>query len=390
MQRGSVAILSPGALGVSFFYHLTGELQRKDEQVFFVGLEHSRSINALLESGLQISDGETIHHLPSEGLIFPTIQAAWDAGKRPEIILACPNPDQLLQVVSTFVALIERLWSEDPEEGERKIPTIILSSNGIYFQRVRQMFVEKLEESILLGRLPDLWPDHMPTIVGHLLRGVTLQTGARQGAGATTIYHPGPNGHSTLAGGAEKVRKRSHELLIQRGGWFDDGAATSPTRLEFEKAMMNLMGNLLGLLYAFNEDGTFRSLALNEILVPEHEKDMRELVHRVFEVGQAVRVFTPQDNDEAVFERLYERGLRIGSHVPSSLQAIEIQINAGSLEAKFPPTETWLIDPLIRYARSAELVEAVEYFEGLRAALIAKMEKAVALAEQKKAPPESQ
>ncbi len=380
MQSGSVAILSPGALGVSFFYHLTGQLQNMDAKVFFVGLENSRSVSALMSSGLHIAHEETVRHVAPEGVIFSTLEAAWEQGYRPEIVLACPNPDQLLQVVSTVVALIERIWAEaeDAGETERRIPAIILSSNGIYFQRVRQMFVEKLEESTLLGRLPDLWPDHMPVIVGHLMRGVTLQTGIRHGSGAATVYHPGPSGHSALAGGAEKIRARCHEVLAERGGWFDNSVGVTPTRLEFEKAIVNLMGNLLGLLYGFGDDGSFRALTIGEILVPEHESDLRELVKRVVEVGHAVKVFSPGESFDEVYNLVYERAIRLSSHVPSSLQSVEIHINEGSLEAKFPPTETWLIDPLVRYARSAGLDEAVEYFEGLRTALVAKMEKAVA------------
>jgi len=47
-------------------------------------------------------------------------------------------------------------------------------------QRLLNIFVEWLEESALLGRLPDLWPDFMPRIVGRLLRGMTIQTGVSQ------------------------------------------------------------------------------------------------------------------------------------------------------------------------------------------------------------------
>lgn len=376
MQIGSVAITPPGALGVSFFTHLTAQLQRQGD-TFFVGMDNSRSIHALLSSELQIASGESIERLAPDNLIFPTLSAAWEVGYRPEILIACPNPDQLLQVVSTFVDLIERIWEETPDGEERKIPALILSSNGIYFQRVRQMFVEKLEESILLGRLPDLWPDHMPRIIGHLLRGVTFQTGVRSGSGAATIYRPGPSGISTLAGGSDQVRARCCELLCGRGAWFENPAGVSPTRLEFEKAIANLTANLLGLLYAFGEDGNFRRLTINEVLVPQHEDDIRELVRRVFEVGSTIKVFTPRDSFEGLFDHVTKSLRQVGSHVPSSLQSIELQLKAGSLEAKFPPTETWLIDPLIRYARSSQLTEAVSYFEGLRAALIVKLEKAV-------------
>ena len=162
-----------------------------------------------------------------------------------------------------------------------------------------------------------------------------------------------------------------------RGAWFENAVGVSPTRLEFEKAIANLTANLLGLLYAFGADGTFARLTINEIIDSRHEDDIRELVKKIFEVGRAIKVFAPSDSFEDIFEHVLKNLRRVGSHVPSSLQSVELQLEAGTLEAKFPPTETWLIDPLIRYARSAQLGEAVTYFEGLRATLIAKLEQAV-------------
>lgn len=379
MKTGSVAIMPPGALGVSFFYHLTNSLGRLDEDVFFVGLDESRSIDSLVQSGLQILDSQGTRQIPSDGLIFRNMSEVIDRAHLPEILLACPNPDQLLQVVSTFVALIERLWEAEPsEEALPKIPAVILSSNGIYFQRVRQMFIEKLEESTLLGRLPDLWPDHMPYIVGHLLRGITVQTGVRSGSGAATVYLPGPSGLSILAGGGVAVRRRCFEILSGMGARVELAKNSSPTRLEFEKAIINLSSNLLGLLYALQDDGSFHALKVQEIVFGDREQAARELSHRVLEVGQAVKAFSPSDDFDAIYDAIAKRMWTVREHVPSSLQAVKIQIEAGKLEAKCPPTESWLLDPLVHYARSAGLVDAVVYFEGLRAQLIEKLEKAVA------------
>lgn len=370
--------MPPGALGVSFFYHLTHKLERLDKSVYFVGLDGSRSIDSLLSADLQIADDETTHRVPSGEVIFRSLAEARKGGLLPEILIVCPNPDQLLQVVSSLVTLIEQIWNETPDPDEDlQLPVIILSSNGIYFQRVRQMFIEKLEESTLLGRLPDLWPDHMPRIIGHLLRGVTIQTGMRRGSGASTVYHPGPSGISTLAGGSEKVRARCHEVLAERGGRFELTQGASPTRLEFEKAIVNLAGNLLGLIHAFDEGGHFHPLTVGDIFVSDHQAAVRELADHVFQVGQAVKAFAPSDDFETIFAQILERCRSVQHHVPSSLQAAVIQIEAGTLEAKFPPTETWLIDPLIRYARSADLSDAATYFEGLRETLIAKLQIAV-------------
>jgi hypothetical protein len=375
MRTGTVAIMPPGALGVSFFYHLTSELKRLNGDTFFVGLDGSRSTNSLLRSGLQVSDSYTIRNLPGSDFIVRDLGEVWKMGKLPELLIACPNPDQLLQVISTFVALIERIWAADSKVAGPPIPILVLSSNGIYFQRVRQMFIEKLEESTLLGRLPDLWPDQMPRIVGHLVRGVTVQTGVRIGAGADTIYYPGPSGISLLAGGGSKERQRCHELLAGMGIRIEIAEGTSPTRLEFEKAIINLVSNLLGLIYALQEDGSFEMLTVGDVLAPERQAAARELAHRVFEVGVAVKAFNATDDFDAIYGTIFQRMQGVSAHTPSSLQAIGLQIQMGTLEAKCPPTEKWLIDPLLHYARSAGLTDAVEYFERLLRTLIEKLAK---------------
>ncbi|MDB6153595.1 MAG: hypothetical protein JWL90_2048 [Chthoniobacteraceae bacterium] len=379
MNAGTVAIMPPGALGVSFFYHLTGGLERLDRSVFFIGLDESRSIDSLLAGDLRIASGSTLHALPAREFIYRSLNEVFEAGALPEVLIVCPNPDQLLPVISTLVALIERLCASNGEACQQlELPTIVLSSNGIYFQRVRQMFIEKLEESTLLGRLPDLWPDQMPYIIGHFLRGVTIQTGLREGSGSNAIYRPGPRGISLLVGGGEAVRRRCFELLSGLGGWFELASNVSPTRLEFEKAIVNLTVNFLGLLYAFDFEEGFRPLTIAEILTPEHEPAVRELAYRVFEIGRAVKAFTQVDDFEKVLGDALARCRPISSHIPSSLQTIDLQIKLDRLEVKFTPTETWLVDPLIRYARSSNLPEAADYFEGLRAMLMAKLEKAVA------------
>jgi hypothetical protein len=377
MKTGSVAIMPPGALGVSFFYYLTDSLQRLEGDVFLVGLDDSRSIDSLLQSGIQISDGNGLHQLPTIGNVFRNLDDVRSTSQLPEILIACPNPDQLLQVISTYVALIERIWAANPVADElRKIPAVVLSSNGIYFQRVRQMFIEKLEESTLLGRLPDLWPDEMPHIVGHLLRGVTVQTGARFGSGGATTYSPGPSGLSILAGGGVAVRQRCYLVLKELGARVELAENSSPTRLEFEKAVINLTSNLLGLLYALQDDGSFQSLKVGEIVFGERENAARELSRQVFEVGCAVKAFTPADDFDTIYSAIALRMQGVRNHVPSSLQAVKIQIDSGKLEVKCPPTESWLLDPLVHYARSAGLTDAVSYFEGLREQLIVKLQKA--------------
>jgi hypothetical protein len=370
--QGTIGILPAGALGVSFFYHLTRQLEHIDGSVFFLERSGSSSAATLRKAGeLRVADARKLHHVPIQQILKEDFVSCYDT-VLPEVLLVCPNPDQLLSVISECVCLLETAY----ERGELDLlpfPIVVLCSNGIYFQRIRQILLEKLEEATLLGRLPDLWPDIMPRIIGRLLRGISIQTGLREGSGAEAIYRPGPRGITRLAGGDSANRERACALLASRGGWFELAANSSATRLEFDKAMVNLSTNLLGQLYAIDDEGHFRPLTLIEIIVPEHEAQIRNLCRHVFEVGLAVKAYASADNFETLFEQLRETLTLHESHIPSSLQWVGLRIRTGMLEPKLTPTEEWLLEPLIRYARSAALESAIRYFEQLKERVIAKL-----------------
>jgi hypothetical protein len=259
---------------------------------------------------------------------------------------------------------------------ELPLPAVILSSTGIYYQRLRQIFIEKLEEATLLGRLPDLWPDIMPKIVGRFLRGVTIQTGLREGSGANAIYRPGPRGITRLAGGDQAVRERCCELLSGRGAWVELAVNSSATRLEFDKGIINLATNLLGQLYAIDDAGHFTLLRVEQIVAPEREPEIRRLASEVFAVGQAVRAYAKIDRFEEIYKPLRATLDLHRSHVPSSLQWVGLRLRTGDLAGELTPTENWLLEPLIRYARSAGLEDSADYFEGLKQRLLEKLLKA--------------
>ena len=363
VHRGCLGILPAGALGVAFFCHLTGELARLDGSVSFLQREGSVSGAALRAAGaLHIGD-TTIdtHHVTR-----PDLLACFEAGWLPEIVLVCTQPDQLLGVMKTIVRLIERLHSAGAlDDPVSELPIFVLCSNGIYFQRVRQYFIELIEEAITFGRLPELWPDRMPRIVGKLLRGVTIQTGQREGTGAGAIYRPGRRGRTLLTGGDPANRHRVAELFDALGGWAEVATHPSATRVEFDKALINLCANLLGQLHAIDERGNFRALSVREILAEEGSEETRELTRHVVNVGRAVGAYSAEDDFEKIYSQMIESERRVLDHVPSSLQWIEQQIRCGKLEARLTPTEQWLLEPLIRYARVAALEEAAHYFERL-------------------------
>ena len=375
---GTVGILPAGALGVAFFHHLTLELRVMDGTVYFLEREGSASGAAFRAAAiLRVVCGDAIHEVRENDLFAGDLRQCADAGRLPEVLLVCTQPDQLLGVISSWVQVFEGFVEKAVANPIAELPLLVLTSNGIYFQRVRQFLIEKLEESTLLGRLPDLWPEAMPAIIGKLVRGVTIQTGQREGSGPEAIYRPGPRGRTRLAGGDRAHRHRCAELLSERGGWFESVEDLSPTRVEFDKALINLAANLFGQLASIDDAGRFTALSIAEIFVAEQMGELRELVERVVEVGRAVHAYRAGEDVEAIYENMLGSIREYAAHIPSSLQWIASELRRGTLIAKLPPTERWLVEPLIRYAHATGLETAAEYFERLTERVEARLALAV-------------
>lgn len=373
-----VGILPAGALGMSFFYHFTHQFGYIDDHVFFLERSGSASAKALREQGqCLVADDLGIHYLATKEIFKSDLLGCFNIGYLPEVLLVCSNPDQLTEVIGDLVNLLEHAHQVGQlSAATLPFPIIVLCANGIYFQRLRLLFLEKLEESVLFGRLPDLWPDLMPRIVAHILRGVTLQTGVREGSGGTAVYRPGPHGITRIAGGDPVIRRRCCHLLGELGGWFEQADNDSVTHLEFDKAMTNLSTNLLGQIYGIDEEGRFTPLTIGHMLHGRQNEEIRELSSWVFRIGQAVKAYGEEDDFEERFRACMESLRLHKTHIPSSVQWIGLHYAAGTLEPKLAPTEAWLLGPLIRYARGANLEDAAHYLEVLKCRLLEKLQKA--------------
>ena len=377
VRPGTIGIMPAGALGVALFYHLTRKLTANDGTVFFLERTASRSADAVRAKGeLVIRDEDRLHRIATANLLRRDLLATFEQRELPEVLLLCPNPDQLPGILNTAVQLLERMHERAELTPQFEFPTLVLCSNGIYYQRLRQQFIERLEESTLLGRLPDLWPDLMPRIVGRLIRGVTIQTGLRDGAGDEAVYEPGPPGITRLAGGEQSVRVRAGELLSGRGGWFELAENSSATRLEFDKGMVTLISNLLSQLQAIDDGGNFRPLRVKEIVTAEHAAEIRALTGHVVAIGRAVRAYSAEESFDVILQNVLAITHQHDDHVPSSLQWLGLRLRQGSLEPKLTPTEEWLLNPLIRYAHAAGLNDSAEYFEALKSQALDKLTRA--------------
>lgn len=377
LNKSNIGILPAGALGVGFFYHLSGKLKQLDN-VYLLERQGSKSAKALRKNGkIDIDTPQGIKSLSTEEILKPDLLTCYQSGFLPEVVLICPNPDQLLDTITTIVELLVLVYEQGQiSSPNESLPLFILASNGIYFQRFRQIFIEKIEEATLFARLPDLWPDIIPQIVCRLLRGVTIQTGLRIGSGAKTIYRPGLKGRTQIAGGNAATRSRCINILTERGAWFEEAANSSATRLEFDKALVNLAVNLLGQLIAIDSQGNFKTLTVGEILNSTYQSQIRELVYQVFRVGQMFKVYDLQEDMEVIFDQAMKSALQHANHIPSSLQWVDMNLRNGTLQPQMTPTESWLIEPLIRYAKASDLEDAANYFQNLKNELINKLKKA--------------
>ena len=191
------------------------------------------------------------------------------------------------------------------------------------------------------------------------------------------MYRPGPPGRTQLTGGDRVARSWAAEVLRERGAWFEDAGAALPTRVEFDKALVNLASNVFGQLAAIDEHGRFRVLTVGEIVEPRRHARIRELVEAVVRVGRGVSAYRTDETPEAVFAQMLRMLEPARAHVPSSVQWIEQQLAAGTLAPGLTPTETWLLKPLQHYARSLGDAGDSAYFEALEAELIAAIARAV-------------
>jgi hypothetical protein len=374
LQENTIGILPPGALGVAQFYWLTKRATELSGNVCFLEKQGSRSAQALRQTGfLSLREGEKDRHIPLDGLCHGTLQEAFEAGTLPEVILVSTNPDQLLDVVREWVAFVEHLSQRGLlEPVSIPFPKFVLCSNGIYFQRIRAVFIETLEEATLLGRLPDLWPDVMPHLVARILRGVTIQTSLRIGSGANAIYRPGPPGLIQIAGTVAHHRQRIVALLQRGEAPVTDCEQDSPTFVEFEKALVNLAGNFLGMIYSIDDDGTFSPKRLKQIYLPENLPDIRQLVSSVIQIGKAVRAVRPEASVEEAFEKLLGKMTIFPEHKVSSVQFLEQAVLDKRPPEELTPTEKWILQPLQHYARSANLEGPLAYLDNLERRLLDK------------------
>lgn len=370
-----VAILPAGALGVSFFSQLTHETKFLDGTVYFIQRTQSRSAKEIEKNPLKIVNKVTgsAFKVQAPWLFQPDLVSCYKKEVFPNVLIACPDTNQLFDVIEDYINLLQFIHEFHTLNYKAidKLPIVLLSSNGIYFQHLQQFFREKIEEGILFEKLPKLTPIQVSAINDKLLRGVTNQTGVRIGANSQTIYQLGSPKTTTLCGDRGNCIA-AYNILATKGGLFDVGMESTPTFYEFEKAMVNLCSNIYGQVLSI-DNGQFTLLTVKDITAEQNRSYLKQIVFHLIQIGEAIHVLPPGRNVDATFDKLmiyYEDFL---NHIPSSLQWLNTKIKTGTYKPHFTSLELWLFNPLYQYAHGAGLHDSVKFFEDLRHELWTKL-----------------
>jgi len=361
-----IGIMPAGALGVSFFYHLTAAGSHPAGITFLDRPGAGASSQLRQARGLQIEQDGVIHHLACAHCFSGGLIESYEAGILPGLILVATNPDQIDAVLGGLLLLLQWMRDEGELDWQRiEFPYLLFVANGVYFHRVRYRFVELLERAMMQGQLPDLWPHKMLDLVSHLMRGPTMMLGQRTGHGAATVYHPGSKGLTMISGGDPASRERVRAILAKRNLPVEVDHRP-PVSAEIDKALLNLIGNVLGTLFAATPEGRLLPLRVNEIFTEEHQAEILPLGEHLYAIGHAIRAIPGERRFSQDWPSLIAR-LRGNVHRPSTLQWIAWRLDSGDPLPEMTPTEAALLEPMRYMARDLGLREASAYFTSLAA-----------------------
>jgi hypothetical protein len=361
-----IGIMPAGALGVSFYYHLSAGGSEDTGITFLDRPGGGDSSRLRWADSLQIEVDGMIRRVACAQCFSGGLIESYEAGILPELILVGTNADQLDDVLRGLRLLLEWMGDEGRLDARSiTFPYLLFVANGIYFNRLRYRFVELLELAMMEGLLPDLWPHVMPALVSHLLRGTTLVLGQRTGRGAEAIYHPGSKGLTTISGGNPASRKRVRKMLFMRGLPVESDNRP-PVHAELQKALLLLIGNVLGAIFSVTPDGRYSPLRVKEIYTREHEGEILILGEHVYIIGHAIGAIPAERAFATDWPILLEQR-RTNEHRPSTLQWIARTLSSGAPCPAMTPNEDWLLTPLEQMAKDMGLKDTFAYFQDLEA-----------------------
>lgn len=355
-NQGKIGIYGFGALVVTFYKLLQADC--------IIGKGNSFTTSAFQENPVLRSKRYDKDHVEEEDItdnFFKDLAESYRSGSLPEVVIVAPNPDQLMDFTQDFVYYIEFLAKEHILDLKKTVPVFVIASNGIFDGEFREQSGSALANSTTLGGLS---LKVKRKLIGRIIRMTAYQAGKREGTGSQAIYEVMPKGNVTIAGGEASARKRCSEILLKRGYPDIEDAGNSAERIEFIKAIYNLMANAALLAFIVDEKGSPRHLITGNILPDSKSciKDVSDFAHSLggatFNLGRQRGLFPEEERFDYILEKHIYPVLKKYEYVPhSSLQLFHQKLRDGVLEERLLPLEENLVSTLVHIAEKEKMRE---------------------------------
>ena len=364
LASGKLGIHPPGALGVAFYLHANADC--------FVGRSGSKSIEALHKNGiLRYLDGDVMRTIDIQNRVFTNPLDADARGELPELLLLCSTPDQLGEFTQELTNFLENLSSRGHMQSVQNVrdfvPIILVLPNGICTERMISDASDQLNESRLMGRLPNFTSDMANALQNRIVRGVAMQAGGRKGSGDDSIYLMKGKGWIEFAGCAELEAERIEAILSEKDYPFKHHEHVSGVRLEFDKAMISIVLNVGGLIHTVDEDGNILDVRMGDLCADQDSADfVRKITESVFRVGKAIGVYSSEETYESVWATHRDTILKNRGHVTSSLKSFYDSLDRGLESVQLFTNERWILQPLTEYAITSGMAAEERLFNSLK------------------------
>ncbi len=364
LQEGELGIHPPGALGVGFFLHTGAEC--------LIGRGGDGITHILKRAGfLKVIDEGKSRVTSLKSRIFSNLLEADALLRMPELLFVCCNPDQLGLFTGEMVRYLENLAQRGRLKAladiRQRVPILLVLPNGILAEQTLQTYDEQLRESVLLHRLPGVDEEMVAALLDRVVRGVSLQAGARRGSGADTVYLLERKGTLLFAGSGEFEQRRISVILSNHGYPYTHARGVPGTRIEFDKAMISIVLNVGGLIHSVKANGDLRDLRMGDLCKDPEKADF---VHRVtralFDVGVTCGAYSSDASYDEIWAKHRATIMAHAGHVTSSLKFFHDALDQGLESVQLFSNEEWILGPLTRYASNAGLKEEETLFKSLR------------------------
>ena len=355
-NSGKIGIYGFGALVVTFYKLLRGD--------YIIGRRNSITTLAFRANPVLRSKKHNSREVEEEdiqGKFSKDLIDSFNKGSLPEVIIIAPNPDQLVDSIADLVDYFKFLTKEHMLHIEKMVPVFVIVSNGIFDRDFREQLRGSLDSSTILDKFSlRVRQEFMDRII----RMTAYQAGKREGTGNKAIYEIMPKGNVIIAGGKASVRERLKIILLERGYPDCEDAGESAERIEFIKAIYNLMANAALLAFIVDEKGEPKQLVTGNILSDSrfYIKEISDFAHRVgeatFNIGKRRKLYLEGEDVDYIFKEHIYPVIKKYEYVPhSSLQLFYQKFKDRQLEERLLPLEENLVSTLVRIAEKEEMRE---------------------------------